>query len=210
MSRRARLGLGAVVALMLAAPVVAGVLVQRGVRVAHAAAAEWGAIAADSAAGDSAAFATLPDGLARLFAVHTLIGRRAPEELPLYECIQLDGPRAHEVRRRLQLRLPDSSAAVLYAIADAGSGELQRVEFLRRVPREGQRGFIWDHRRDRTTSVWWFEGPAGLSRREERGTLPRGGPVPRAVRGLGRQLFASSCADSSANSPMNPISGSRN
>jgi len=194
---------------MIAAPVVAALLVRRGVTEAHAATVDWNALAADSAVGDSAAFATLPPALTRIFAVHALIGRRAPDILPLYECIQLDGPGPDEVRRRLQVRLPDSSAAVVYAVADRGSGVLSRVEFLRRLPHEGQRGFIWDRRRDRTSAMWWYEGPRGLASRGERGPVPRGGPVPRAVRGLGRQLFASSCADSSANSPMNPISGSR-
>lgn len=209
MSRVSRIGVGALAALMVVAPAVAALLVRRGVGEAHAASVDWSLLAADSASGDSAAFATLPPALTRVFAVHEVIGRRTPAPLPLYECIQLDGPGTDEVRRRLQLRLPDSSAAVVYAVADRGTGRLGRVEFLRRLPQEGQRGFIWDRRRDRTSAMWWHEGPTGLSSRGERGPVPRGGPVPRAVRGLGRQLFASSCADSSANSPMNPISGSR-
>lgn len=210
MTVRARLGVAVLVALAVGAPVVAAVLVKRDVVHAHAAPPPWDALVADSAAGDSAAFASLPPGLQALFAVRTLIGTPIPESLPLYECIQLDGRRDDELRRRLQLRLPDSSAAVLFVVAAREEGTLRRVEFLRRLPRQGQRGFVWDQVRDRTTSVWWFEGPRGLSRREERGEIPRGGPVPRALRGLGRQLFAAPCADSSANSPMNPISGTRN
>ncbi len=208
MSTRGRLGVSAIVSLMVAAPVVAALLVQRDLPEAHAASAPFVALAADSASGDSAAFDALPASLRALFSVRSVIGAVATDSLPLYECIQLPG-RDDEVRRRLQLRLRDSSAAVLYAVADRAAGSLQRVEFLRRIPLQGQRGFIWDHQRDRTTSVWWFEGARGISRREERGDLPRGGPVPRAVRGLARQLFVVPCADSSANSPMNPISGSR-
>lgn len=209
MSARGRWGVGAIVGLMVAAPVGAALLVHRDLPEAHAASAPFMAQAADSAAGDSAAFAALPASLRPLFSVRALIGTAAGASLPLYECIQLPGRRDDEVRRRLQLRLPDSSAAVLLAVGDRADGTLRRVEFLRRIPRQGQRGFIWDRQRDRTTSVWWFEGPRGISRRDERGDIPRGGPVPRAVRGLARQLFVAPCADSSANSPMNPISGSR-
>jgi hypothetical protein len=206
---RGRLGAGAIVGLMVAAPVAAALLVQRDVPEAHAASAPFLLLAGDSASGDSAAFAALPASLRLLFSVRDVIGTTAGDSVPLYECIQMPGRRDDEVRRRLQLRLPDSSAAVLFAVADRARGSIKRVEFLRRIPHQGQRGFIWDRQRDRTTSVWWFEGVRGVSRREERGDIPRGGPVPRAVRGLARQLFVASCADSSSNSPMNPISGSR-
>jgi len=178
------------------------------VREAHVAYA-FIVLAADSAAGDSAAFDALPAGLHDLLDLRAAIATAQRDSLPLYECIQLRGRRDDEIRRRLQLRLHDSSAAVLYAVADRGRGTLERVEFLRRTPRKGQRGFIWDRARDRTISVWWFESTRGLSRRDERGDIPRGSPVPRSVRGLGRQLFVVPCADSGANSPMNPISGSR-
>ena len=150
------------------------------------------------------------ESLMALLDVRDAIGGGLPSSLPLYECIQMDGDDARALRRRLQLRFADSSAAVLYAVADRASGTLERVEFLRRTPRAGQRGFIWDRTRDRTTSVWWFESPRGFSRRDERGVLPRGGPVPRTMRALGRQLLTVPCADSASNSPMNPISGSRN
>jgi hypothetical protein len=208
-SARARVGLAAVAALVVAAPIAAAWLVHRELPEARAAEAPFVRLLADSAAGDSAAFATLPEALHALFSLHRVIGTPAAESLPLYECIQMPGRRDDETRRRMQLRFPDSSAAVLFAITDRARGTLKRVEFVRRTPRAGQRAFIWDGVRDRTTSIWWFEGPRGLTRREERGDVPRGGPVPRAVRGLGRQLFVAPCADSAANSPMNPISGSR-
>jgi hypothetical protein len=82
---------------------------------------------------------------------------------------------------------------VLYVVADDSSGRIERVEFIRRVPGRGQRGIIWDGERDRTTSTWWNETAWGLSRRVERGEIPRGGPVPRAVRSLGRQLLLMPC-----------------
>jgi hypothetical protein len=208
-TRRRNVGAGLIVAMMVAMPLGAAWLVHRDLPTAHAAAAPFLVLATDSAAGDSAAFASLPGPLQRIFAVRALIASASADSLPLYECIQMAGRRDDEVRRRLQVRLPDSSAAVLYVIADRERGTLNHIEYLRRIPREGQRGFIWDRARDRTTSVWWFEGPAGISRRDERGDIPRGSPVPRAVRGLGRQLFIAPCADSSSNSPTNPISGSR-
>lgn len=210
MNRRERFGLITLVMLTVAAPVVAGLVVDRSVPEAHAAGAPWLSLASDSSFADSAAFATLPAGLAHLLDVRDAIGGTTAPPLLLRECIQLADVEPGIVRRRLQLRFPDSSAAVLYTVADRASGALDRVEFLRRTPGAGQRGLIWDHKRDRTTSVWWFETSRGLSRREERGDLPRGGPTPRAIRALGRQLLTVECADSSANSPMNPISGSRN
>lgn len=210
MMRRERWGLAALVLLTAASPIIAGVAVHRAVPEAHAAGNPYASLAADSSHADSAAFAALPSGLIALLDVRDAIVADSSAEVTLHECIQGDGRDVAELRRRLQLRFVDSSAAVLYAVVDRASGALDRVEFIRRTPRAGQRGFIWDRRRDRTTSVWWFETPRGLSRREERGDLPRGGPVPRAVRALGRQLMTVPCADSSTNSPMNPISGSRN
>lgn len=209
MMRRERLLLTTLVSCIIAAPVVAGIAVYRAVPEAEAAGVPWLALAADSSHGDSTAFASLPSGLRALLDVRDAI-RGGLESLPLYECIQMNGDDARALRRRLQMRFADSSAAVLFAVADRRSGTLERVEFLRRTAIVGQRGFIWDRTRDRTTSVWWLESPRGLVRRDERGTLPRGGPVPRALRALGRQLLTVPCADSSANSPMNPISGSRN
>ncbi len=209
MRRRDRTGFIALVSVAVLAPLAALVLVRRGVHEAHAAAAPFATLAADSAYADSVAIASLPPGLQPLFALHDAIADATPDSLPLRECIQIRGRRDDEVRRRLQLRLPDSSAAVLFAIADRSRGTLERVEFLRRTPGVGQRGFIWERARDRTESVWWWEGPRGLSRRDERGEVPRGSPVPRAVRALGRQLFAVPCTVSDTNSPTNPISGSR-
>lgn len=210
MNRGGRYGVTALVLLAVAAPIVAGVMVHRDVPEAHATGTPWLALSVDSSHADSAAFASLPSGLMALLDVRDEIGAGARSPLPLSECIQMNGRQTGQVRRRLQLRFADSSAAVLYTVADRATGAIERVEFLRRTPGAGQRGIIWDRARDRTTSVWWFETPRGLSRRDERGDLPRGGPVPRAVRALGRQLLTVPCADSSTNSPMNPISGSRN
>lgn len=220
-NRRDRVGLAVLAALVILAPIVAAVLIARDVPSAHAARSSVATLAADSAAGDAAAIAALPEGLRALFDVGAHIAGvdangaatdRTPSvtAVPLRECLQLPATPDSGLRRHLQLRLPDSSVAVLYTVADQDEGTLERVEFLRRMPRAGQRGFIWDATRDRTTSVWWFESPRGMRRtREERGTIPRGSPLPRAVRGLGRQLLVAPCDEVDANSPMNPISGSR-
>jgi hypothetical protein len=93
-----------------------------------------------------------------------------------------------------------AEALVLYAVADADTGTLERVEFVRRRANQGQRGIVWERERDRTLSTWWRETPWGLSRRVERGEIPRGGPVPRAMRALGRQLLTMPCAGHAADS----------
>lgn len=152
-------------------------------------------MAADSAHADSAAFATLPSALGTVLDVRALLAPPALDSLPLADCTDLAPRRPTELRRRLQLRLADSGSIVLYAVADRASGDLERVEFVRRMPGKGQRGLTWDAARDRTTSLWWPEYARGIARRAERGDLPRGGPVPRAVRALGRQLLTLSCAD---------------
>lgn len=219
MSRRDRLVVAALVLGTVAAPIIAAVLVSRSAREAVAAPTAYARLAIDSALADSSAFTALPRRLRALLDVRPAIEHVAtPMPLPLHECIQYPGEASGQVRRRLQLRFPDSSAVVLFAVAREQDGALERVEFIRRTPREGQRALTWEAQRDRTISVWWFEYPIGRIRREERGEIPRGSPVPRAVRALGRQLLVAPCADSSAtyappaptapNSPMNPISGS--
>ena len=115
--------------------------------------------------------------------------------------MQFGERRPLELRRRLQLRLADSTAIVLYAVADKTSGALEHVEFLRRMPGRGQRALTWDISSDRTTSLWWSEYPRGISRRAEKGDLPRGSSIPRAVRALGRQLLTLACPDSAAETP---------
>lgn len=155
-------------------------------------------VASDSAHADSSAFATLPAALGRVLDVRGLLAPSVLDSLPLADCADLAARKPDETRRRLQLRLADSTAIVLYAVADRTSGVLEHVEFIRRMPGKGQRGLTWDITRDKTTSLWWSEYPRGISRRAERGDLPRGGPVPRAVRALGRQLLTIPCADSTS------------
>lgn len=173
-----------------------GLLACEGPRRAEAARSSHERLVLDSASADSAAFATLPPALGGWLDVRGYLDPVTRATLPFAECTELDSPDAGLQRLRLSLRLPGDTVVVLYAVADRGSGVLDRVEFIRRTPREGQRGVVWDAQRDRTFSSWWYETPRGLGRRAERGEIPRGGPVPRALRALGRQLFTVPCADS--------------
>lgn len=150
-------------------------------------------LAADSAVGDSAALAALPPALSEWLDVRALLTAEAQASVELAECQQMESPDPSLTRRRLRLRMEPSEALVLYAVADADTGTLERVEFVRRRANEGQRGIVWERERDRTHSTWWRETPWGLSRRAERGEIPRGGPVPRAMRALGRQLLTMPC-----------------
>lgn len=153
-------------------------------------------LAADSAVADAENLASLPPSLAEWLDISEYLDSSAWDSLPIAACHLLDPREPGTDRRRLTLRLPDSATVLLYAVARHDNGVLERVEFIRRTPGVGQRGIVWDVERDRTLSTWWREGRSGLSRRAERGELPRGGPVPRAMRALGRQLFlVSPCED---------------
>ncbi len=176
-----------------------GVVLHSRVPAAEAALSPFARLVNDSARADSAAFSALPPRLRPMLDVRSLLDSTSLAALPLAECTVLEDGPAAEMRRRLHLRLPDSSVVVLYATADEMTGGLLRVEFIRRTPHEGQRGIIWDHERDQTSSMWWTE--VGRRRRAERGGIPRGGPVPRAVRALGRQLVMMPCAESAERTP---------
>jgi hypothetical protein len=165
---------------------------------AQAARTPFEQLAADSALGDSAALAALPPALSSWLDVRGLLTPDVQATLEIAECEQLDSPDPTLTRRRLRMRLEPAEALVLYAVADADTGTLERVEFVRRRANEGQRGIVWERERDRTLSTWWRETPWGLSRRVERGEIPRGGPVPRAMRALGRQLLTMPCAGHAA------------
>lgn len=158
---------------------------------AEAALTPFERLATDSLAGDSAAFSALPPTLQEFLDVRAVLADSATAR-----CDVMPARQHHELRRRVRLRFADSSRVLLYAVADDSSGQIDRVEYIRRIPMQGQRGLIWDGERDRTTSTWWGETRWGLSRRVERGDIPRGGPVPRALRALGRQLLLMPCTES--------------
>ena len=144
---------------------------------------------ADSAAGDSAAFATLPPALQRDLDVRAVLTPAALRDTARVRCDRLPGGAAGELRHRLRARLGGGTALVVFVRADSATGALRRVEVVRRERGRGQRGFIWNTP-DETTSVEW---PAGRHTAPEAAPLPRGGPAPRALRGLGRRLLALPC-----------------
>ncbi len=158
---------------------------------AEAALSPFEQLAFDSLATDSAAFATLPPSLREWLDIRDYM-IALPDDLS--GCSELPPRHARELRLRLRFREPDQSSTVLYAVADRTTGKLQRVEFLRPLGGRGQRGLVWEAESDRTVSTWFSETTRSYTRRVERGEIPRGGPVPRALRGLARQLVLLPCA----------------
>ncbi len=146
---------------------------------------------ADSAAGDSAAIATLPHSLQVL----DLRERLTPEGLAERSaaCRELPTNRRRETRRYVAMKLEDGSTIAIQAEADDSTGVLEEVEFVHRIPRHGQRSLTWERHHDRTSSAWFPEPERGVRRRVERGKIPRGGPIPRALRAAGRQLLTLPC-----------------
>jgi hypothetical protein len=151
------------------------------------------AVAADSAAGDSAALATLPPALHEVLRLEPYLTDRYLAATPDAECLLMGDSLPDVVvaeRRRVRMRLPDSSAVVAFVRADRAGAALRRVEVVRR-PLEGEQlGFIWDGATDQTTEVRWPGGPHGHT---ETARQPKGGPVPRAVRAIGRRVLALAC-----------------
>lgn len=165
-----------------------------GPRAAEAARSPFEQLAEDSLATDSAAFAALPPRLRPWLGIAEFVTAEQFETQPFAACDELLQGAPSERRLRLRLRLPDSSTVLLYSVADREHGTLERVELIRRIPRGGQRGFIWSVTRDRTESVWWNDPSSGRGRRVERGEIPKSSPIPRALRALGRRLNTLPCA----------------
>ena len=150
-------------------------------------------IAADSAAGDRTALEALPGPLQGVLRLEPYLTDRYIAATPGAECRVL-GDSLPDVlvaeRRRVRLRLPDSSAVVVFARVDREGATLRRVEVVRRPLGGDQLGFIWDGEDDVTTEVRWPAGPRG---RTETARQPRSSPMPRAVRALGRRLLELRC-----------------
>jgi hypothetical protein len=143
----------------------------------------------DSAAGDSAAWRSLPARLRRDLDLGPLLTERALRDSARAYCQPLADDTAMDVRKRLRGRWPDSLAVILFVRASRASGALKRVELVRRTTDGGQRGYIWAADGDQTQGAEW---PRGSPRPETR-TLPAGTPTPRALRGLGRRLLVLPC-----------------
>lgn len=142
---------------------------------------------ADSAAGDSAAFASLPDALREDLTVGPLLTTAALRDSARAYCQPISDSTDPQIRTRLRGRWPDTLAVVLFVRADRASGALGRVELLRRTTDGQQRGYIWDGDGNVTEAVEWLGG------RSVTRVLPEGTPAPRALRGLGRRLLVLPC-----------------
>lgn len=148
---------------------------------------------ADSAAGDSAAFAALPPSLSAALDVRDLLTDDARADTARAWCQPMGSDSTPVIRRRLRFRMPDT-VGVLFVRADRETGALQRVELVRRpLTTRLQHGFSWDEADDVTREVNWV---ADMATAVETNPLPRGGPAPRALRALGRQLLAGPCTGS--------------
>lgn len=142
---------------------------------------------ADSAAGDSAALAGLPDQLREDLTVGPLLTTAALRDSARAYCQPISDTADPVIRKRLRGRWPDTLMVVLFVRADRASGALGRVELLRRTTDGQQRGYIWDEEANSTEAVEWLGG------RSVTRVLPEGTPAPRALRGLGRRLLVLPC-----------------
>jgi hypothetical protein len=162
-------------------------------------------VAADSAAGDSAALATLPPALQRVLRLEPYLTDRYVASTEGADCLLL-GDSVPDVvlaeRRRVHLRLPDSSAVVVFVRADRDGATLRRVEVVRNPVAGEQVGFIWDGSDDTTLEVRWPNGVAG---RPETARQPKGSPIPRALRALGRRALALTCPPDSLDAPFENV-----
>lgn len=142
---------------------------------------------ADSAKGDDEAFASLPEPVRELLDVRRQL-QPWEGEVGL-TCVPLSTTTDGSRRQRVQGRLADGRALVVFARVDR-RGAIHRVEFVRRLANGGQAGYTWDANGDVTTRTDW---PPDLSNASSH-PVPRGGPIPRALRGLGRLVMAWPCA----------------
>ena len=146
-------------------------------------------VLADSAAGDSAALATMPPRQRADFDVLALLTDEALADSARAYCQPLSDSTDAEVRKRLRARDGDGLAVVLFARADRATGAVLRVELVRRTPGDGQRGYIWDDDAQTLSALEWEGGRSA----PEQYDMPAGTPAPRALRGLGRRLLALPC-----------------
>ena len=157
-------------------------------------------LAADSAAGDAAALAALPPALGEVLWLEPYLTDRYFAAADSASCVFTDPPGAGGglglpaggERRRLEFPLPDSSTVVIGLRTDASRVGLELVELFHYPHRDfaGRRAFQWEADDDHTVEVRW---PPQLGGREERAPVPRGGPVPRALRAIARRALALQC-----------------
>lgn len=148
------------------------------------------AILADSVSGDSVALASLPARHREDFDVLQLLSQEALTDSGWSYCQPLSDSTENDVRKRLRARDAHGLAVVLFVRAHRATGAVQRVELVRRQPSGGQRGYIWNEA-DRTLRALEWETARSQPTEYQ---IPAGTPAPRALRGLGRRLLATSCS----------------
>lgn len=143
-------------------------------------------ISADSARGDAEAFEALPTAVREVLDVRRQL-QPVGGDAGLV-CVPLSTTSDGSRRQRIQGRLADGLGLVVFARASR-NGALSRVEFVRRLASGGQRGYTWDAQGDATTAMEWPPG----SIEAQSFPVPRGSPIPRALRGLGRLVLTWPC-----------------
>ncbi|MBK6487706.1 MAG: hypothetical protein IPF98_12690 [Gemmatimonadetes bacterium] len=142
----------------------------------------------DSGRGDQLAFESLPDAVREVLDVRRDLQPQGGAKG--FTCIPLSFTSDGSRRQRVQGRLQGYYGLVVFARV-ARDGTLARVEFVRRLADGSQRGYTWDAAGDATTAMEW---PPGSTEAESH-PVPRGSPIPRAVRGLGRLVLTWRCAE---------------
>ncbi len=140
----------------------------------------------DSGLADQRAFETLPPPVREVLDVRRELQPQGGD--PSLVCVPLSNTSDGSRRQRVQGK-PYGFGLVVFARATR-SGTLARVEFVRRLADGSQRGYTWDAEGDATTAMEW---PPGSTQAESH-PVPRGGPIPRAVRGLGRIVLTWPCS----------------
>lgn len=140
----------------------------------------------DSGLGDQRAFESLPSPVREVLDVRRELQAKGGD--PSLVCVPLSTTSDGSRRQRVQGK-PYGFGLVVFARASR-SGTLARVEFVRRLADGSQRGYTWDAEGDATVAMEW---PAGSTQAETH-PVPRGGPIPRAVRGLGRLVLTWPCS----------------
>lgn len=149
---------------------------------------------ADSAEGDAAALAALPQRLREDLDISAVLRPEVLADGGRAGCLLMPASVDAEDRRRLNVLLPDGGRALLHVRSRPETGELRRVELARRRADDaGQRVFVWDHVDDELRSLEWEPGERRARRQPEAVVLPRGGPAPRALRALARRLLVLPC-----------------
>jgi hypothetical protein len=149
---------------------------------------------ADSAAGDSIALAALPARLRDDMDISALLDSAVLADEERARCLAMPARVEGEERRRLVVTTPDRGRSLLHVRARTSSAELRRVELARTRPDDaGERVLVWDAVDDELQSVEWEPGERRAGVRPVPAVLPRGGPAPRALRGLARRLLVLPC-----------------